>query len=384
VVQTFVPYADLRTSCVVLDDRRLGKQRVETYQILRALTWPQYAWKNHPAVRMWRGFVPALVEYGLENCREWTRRGYADAVGPQLLGWTGGRVPVGAPLPPWWGWEDLHRSHRSALLRKDPQHYAPLLGDEPDDLPYLWPTDVFPRWPVRGGPDGLPAEAALRRLGLNARPGQLETAAAAAAARDVLLVARPGSGGSTAALLAGLRTPGRTLWIAPPWGPAAGPVPAVELPAPRVVAAQGDRPPPIARSPGPEDLDAMQTEQAEPEFVFRTPATAERVERQGLVVIDRAHEMGAADGALVRAARGPSPAVVVVPRADAASRAELVQRFGLRSPVRAGGGWDVEAVIEVVAPASPGARRPAAPSRSAQLCPCSPSPPGPARCVRAR
>ena len=88
-MQTFLPYPDLRASCVVLDDRRLGKQRVETFQILRALTWPEYAWKNHPAVRMWRGFVPALVEYGLENCREWTRRGYADSVAEQLVAWTG-------------------------------------------------------------------------------------------------------------------------------------------------------------------------------------------------------------------------------------------------------------------------------------------------------
>lgn len=57
-MRTFLPYPDLRASCVVLDDKRLGKQRVETSQILRALTWPRFAWKNHPAVRMWRGFVP--------------------------------------------------------------------------------------------------------------------------------------------------------------------------------------------------------------------------------------------------------------------------------------------------------------------------------------
>ncbi len=42
-------------------------------------------------------------------------------------------------LPPWLGREDVHRSHRSALLRKDPGHYRPLFGDEPDDLPYVWP-----------------------------------------------------------------------------------------------------------------------------------------------------------------------------------------------------------------------------------------------------
>jgi hypothetical protein len=33
----------------------------------------------------------------------------------------------------------VHRSHRSALLRKDPDHYRPLFGDQPADLPYVWP-----------------------------------------------------------------------------------------------------------------------------------------------------------------------------------------------------------------------------------------------------
>ena len=51
-MQTFLPYPDFEASAAVLDDRRLGTPRVETYQILRALTWPRYGWKNHPAVRM--------------------------------------------------------------------------------------------------------------------------------------------------------------------------------------------------------------------------------------------------------------------------------------------------------------------------------------------
>src|SRR5438270_6037946 len=99
-MQTFLPYADFTASSVALDTSRLGKQRVETFQILRALTWPEYAWKNHPAVRMWRGFVPGLVAYGVASCDEWVRRGYADSVLSQLLDWTGGQRPVDPPLPP--------------------------------------------------------------------------------------------------------------------------------------------------------------------------------------------------------------------------------------------------------------------------------------------
>jgi hypothetical protein len=43
-------------------------------------------------------------------------------------------------LPPWLGDEDLHLSHRSALVRKDPEHYRPHFPDVPDDLPYVWPV----------------------------------------------------------------------------------------------------------------------------------------------------------------------------------------------------------------------------------------------------
>ncbi|HMC68015.1 MAG TPA: pyrimidine dimer DNA glycosylase/endonuclease V, partial [Mycobacteriales bacterium] len=36
-MQTFLPYSRFDASAAVLDDLRLGKQRVETLQILRAL-----------------------------------------------------------------------------------------------------------------------------------------------------------------------------------------------------------------------------------------------------------------------------------------------------------------------------------------------------------
>ena len=363
-MQTFLPYPDLRASCVVLDDRRLGKQRVETFQILRALTWPEYAWKNHPAVRMWRGFLPALVEYGLENCREWTRRGYADSVAEQLLAWTGGEAPSGAPLPPWFGLEPLHLSHRSALLRKDPAHYRPLFaalghGDEPDDLPYLWPPDVFPRWPVRAGGRDLDVPQALRLLGYDEpRPGQAEAAEGVAAGRDVLLVARPGTGGSAAGLLAGLVTPGRTLWISPPWGPAAGPVPEVVPPPPRVVEVTADRPPAIARPPGEADLAAMADETLPPEFVFATAERAAPLPDAGLLVVDRASQLSPEQAARVAVLRGAAPVLAIVPRADADARTALSAALGLREPLLAGGGWDPATTrLEVVRTSTAQARR---------------------------
>ena len=230
-MQTFLPLPDFTASLEVLDDKRLGKQRVETYQILRALTWPRYAWKNHPAVRMWRGFVPALVAYGVVNCDVWTARGYADTVRGQLLAWTGGQVPDlrglhrRGQLPPWIGVPELHRSHQSALVRKDPAHYRAVFPDVPDDLPYWWPPDVFPRWPARrpAGADGLlPLPVALDVLGHpGARAGQADAVEAVADGRDALVTMRPGHGASTTGLLAGLTT-GRAVALSPA-GDHAGP-----------------------------------------------------------------------------------------------------------------------------------------------------------------
>jgi hypothetical protein len=150
-VQTFLPYADFARSAKALDDRRLGKQRVETLQIMRALLWPTYGWKHHPAVLMWKGYEEALAAYGAAMCREWCRRGRDDTCEVKI---NAELEPLGIPLPPrsqrelkeagalppWLGGRAFHASHRSSLLRKDPDWYGPRFGDIPDDLPYVWPV----------------------------------------------------------------------------------------------------------------------------------------------------------------------------------------------------------------------------------------------------
>ena len=55
-MQTFLPYKDFSRSAKVLDRQRLGKQRVEGLQILQCLLGiGSLRWKNHPAVKMWKG-----------------------------------------------------------------------------------------------------------------------------------------------------------------------------------------------------------------------------------------------------------------------------------------------------------------------------------------
>lgn len=134
-MQTFLPYADFRQCAQVLDRQRLGKQRVECKQILLALTEPTYGWKHHPAVKMWRGHEHALAAYAWVMCDEWRRRGYNDSLQDWFVQfhdrpWT---------LPAWIGDERVHESHRSALARKLPDHYAQF-GWAVTTPDYYWPV----------------------------------------------------------------------------------------------------------------------------------------------------------------------------------------------------------------------------------------------------
>jgi hypothetical protein len=146
-MQTFLPYADFARSAAVLDDRRLGKQRVETLQVMRALTIPGYGWQHHPVVAMWRGYRPALMAYQDAVCAEWLDRGHVDTcLGKTLIDLA--HVPEDAAayesgtfdVPAWNEDEAVHRSHRSKLVQKDPEFYRDAFPDVPADLDYVWPV----------------------------------------------------------------------------------------------------------------------------------------------------------------------------------------------------------------------------------------------------
>jgi hypothetical protein len=156
-MQTFLPYPSFADSAAVLDPRRLGKQRVEALQVLRALVREHYGWKRHPAVRMWEGHAEAVASYGITVCGEWTRSGRPDTCAASIaaeLAAAGLAAPrpqdvlaVAGDLPDWLGDERLHRSHRAALLRKDPAYYGALFAaDDAVDpaLGYFWPVGRLP------------------------------------------------------------------------------------------------------------------------------------------------------------------------------------------------------------------------------------------------
>lgn len=105
---------------------------------------------------MWAGYEEALTRYGLEICRRWIDGGRADTCAVKLTadlaretGAPGVRtqtaLAAAGELPPWLGDADFHRSHQSALLRKDPDHYERWFGHVPPELPYVWPRSDRPR-----------------------------------------------------------------------------------------------------------------------------------------------------------------------------------------------------------------------------------------------
>jgi hypothetical protein len=129
----------------VLDDKRLGKQRVEAYTILRTLLGlNKGGWKNHPAVKMWKGYEFALADYCSAMCSEWMGRGKQDTILEKLRDMMGVEWLTSewtSKRPPWLGDPNFHASHRSNLLRKKKYWYSRFWPDEPDDLPYIWPVN---------------------------------------------------------------------------------------------------------------------------------------------------------------------------------------------------------------------------------------------------
>jgi len=153
-MQTFLPYKDFIQSAKCLDNKRLGKQRVEAFQILLALLSidknlqpkekPSH-WSNHPATKIWRGYEYSLCIYAMCMCDEWRLRGFNSTVHIKLQKiWTDillQKEGVNLVIYPTWLDENFCRAHQSNLLRKDYAHYSKYFGtDVPTDLEYIWPV----------------------------------------------------------------------------------------------------------------------------------------------------------------------------------------------------------------------------------------------------
>ena len=134
-MQTFLPYENFEKSLKCLDRQRLGKQRVESWQIINILTGTSRsnAWKSHPAVLMWSGFENALKMYYNINLRIWEEQGYQNIKLYPIV------IIGNVEFPTWLGDERFHSSHRAALLHKNSEFYSQFHWDEDPKLDYYWP-----------------------------------------------------------------------------------------------------------------------------------------------------------------------------------------------------------------------------------------------------
>lgn len=187
-MQTFAPFsASFEDSLRCLDDVRLGKQRVEAYQILRSVLGIETAnagWANHPARLAWVSNTAAIADYTVTACFLYVARGNKDTIMDKAVevyrDVTGTSPPLERDtrynstrlyrnyeptMPWWWGNEDYHFRHRVALYVKDPNHYGSLIDvtswpkHPPEVYQYLWPCEhrkyylgnVSGRYPFKSG-----------------------------------------------------------------------------------------------------------------------------------------------------------------------------------------------------------------------------------------
>jgi len=139
-MNTFLPYKDFKKSAESLDNKRLGKQRVEVLQMLNKINGITRGkgWTNHPCTKMWENYPNALVKYGLVVCEVWRSKGFKDTCYEKIEKHL--NKSLSFEMPAWLGRDDLHLSHQSKLIQKNKEFYSEKFPNAPDNLEYVWPV----------------------------------------------------------------------------------------------------------------------------------------------------------------------------------------------------------------------------------------------------
>lgn len=130
-MQTFLTSKNFSDIAQTLDSRRLNKQILETYQILKVLSTkdPKAGWRNHPAVRMWRGSEHVLFNYAKAMVKEAKSRGIRTEKNEENLKVLreSYKEDWGSQFPEWLQNPEFSdriiTTHRANLYKKDPEYY---------------------------------------------------------------------------------------------------------------------------------------------------------------------------------------------------------------------------------------------------------------------
>ena len=126
MVNTFIPLNNYKNIAKVLDNKRLGKQRVEAKQILNILEGKQKTkgFINHPVVEMWRGYEDALKKYYNTIIDEWKKRGFINRMR---------KYPIKKNVKTPWFVRNrtINLSFQANLLNKDYDHYKLFFKEVP-------------------------------------------------------------------------------------------------------------------------------------------------------------------------------------------------------------------------------------------------------------
>jgi hypothetical protein len=129
-MQTFLPSANYIFAAQYLDNKRLNKQILEGYQILKVLSTNGKAWRNHPAVLMWEGSEYHLYDYVQTMIKEAKYRGIKTDKNEENIEvlFKTMKNKWGSKTPEWYLNKDtlsrIVATHKANLYRKDPIYYA--------------------------------------------------------------------------------------------------------------------------------------------------------------------------------------------------------------------------------------------------------------------
>lgn len=144
-MQIFLPYPDFESSAGVFSYTTMMDQCTAILRTLNTLHdvegTEDMRQTDERVLEMWETYEPQLCEYALVLVAEWERRNMLGSYREQFerhLEWaTSGDFVM--QKPEWFGDPTLHMSHKAALIRMEPDFYAPLFPGVDQNMQMVWP-----------------------------------------------------------------------------------------------------------------------------------------------------------------------------------------------------------------------------------------------------